>query len=87
MKKRYLGLIVVFVGSCLSLFLFGCKDNKIQFYRESKAQELMNKFSIQQQNKPTVRSGVIILKDNSSKNSSVNFGPSDINFDLPVRIK
>ncbi|MBR3605128.1 MAG: hypothetical protein IKL52_03765 [Candidatus Gastranaerophilales bacterium] len=87
MKKRYLGLIIVFAGVCMSLLLFGCENNKIEFYRESKAQALLNKFSTQQQNKPTVRSGVIILKDDSSKNSTINFGPRDINFDLPVRIK
>lgn len=87
MKKRYLGLIVIFTGVCLSLFLFGCKDNKIQFYRESKAQELMNKFSTQQQNKPSIRSGVVILKDESGYNSNIKFGPGDINFDLPVKIK
>ena len=87
MKKRYLGLIVVFVGVCLSLFLFGCENNKIEFYRESKAQELMNKFAPQQQNKPAIRSGVVILKDDSANNSNIKFGPGDINFDLPVKIK
>lgn len=87
MKKRYLGLIVVFVGVCLSLFLFGCENNKIEFYRESKAQELMNKFSNQQQNKSTIRSGVVILKDDPANSSNIKFGPGDINFDLPVKIK
>ena len=45
MRKRYLGLSIVFVGACMSLFLFGSENKKIEFYRESKAQELMNKFS------------------------------------------
>ena len=87
MKKRYLGLIIVFAGVLMSLFLFGCENNKIEFYRESKAQALMEKFGSQQQNKPTIRSGVVILKDDSSQNSNIHFGPKDINFDLPVKIK
>ena len=86
MNKKTLSVILIMVAVFLSVFLFGCKNNQIKFYRESQAESIINKFS---QNKAHVNksSGMIILRDESNNNSNIKFGPSDLNFDLPVKIK
>ena len=86
MKKRYVSLFILIILIILiSLFLFGCKHETIKFYRESAASSMVNKFAPKKQNaKPN--SGIIILKDETSE-SNINFGPRDINFDMPVRFK
>ena len=87
MRRRFVSCIILMSAIFSSIFLFGCtNNNKIQFYRESKASALMNKFAPQQKAKPAVRSGIIILRDETD-NSTINFGPRDINFDLPVKFK
>ena len=73
----------------ISCILFGCKKDGIKFYRESKVQELMNDFQNQKE-KDTIKksSGIIIYRENSTKNSgnsSINFGPKDLNFDLRIK--
>ena len=82
MKKRLIvvGLFGVVVGSCFCLM--GCKQEKIQFYRESAASNLMNKLNANQSSKPNKAKGVIILKDESYQTDNIRFGPSDINFDI-----
>ena len=83
MKKRYVSLFVLIILT--SLLLFGCKHEAIKFYRESAASSMIDKFAPKKQNaKPN--SGMIILKDETSE-SNINFGPSDINFDMPVKFK
>ena len=84
MNKKKLSLILIFTAVFSSFFLFGCKVEKIQFYRESQAQNLIDKF---QNKKPQVKksSGMIILKDEPNDNFNIRFGPSDINFDLPAK--
>ena len=84
MKKK-IALVFVFGTVFASFFLFGCKNNKIEFYRESQAAKLMDKFSSQQKSRPTTSSGMVILKDDKYSQSSINFGPKDINFDMPSR--
>ena len=85
MKKRYTSLILLcFLGLC-SCFLFGCKHDSIKFYRESAAANVLNKFG-PQKSQAKVKFGVIILKDEANE-SNINFGPRDINFDMPVRFK
>ena len=84
-KLISISLIVVIIGA--GFFLFGCKNQQIQFYRESAASTLIDKFKT---NQPTSSksSGMLIIKDESSSSSQgVKFGPGDINFDMPVRIK
>ena len=75
LERRSIGLV----------FLFGCKHETIKFYRESAATTVINRFAPQKQ-KAKVNAGVIILKDETNE-SNINFGPRDINFDMPVRFK
>ena len=95
MKKDFVkyfafGILIVF-----SVALFGCKHETIKFYRESKVSEVMNKIKNQDGSSGSKKgvlkksSGVIIYKDTSSSGSSggINFGPRDINFDMPIRMK
>lgn len=84
MNKRKFSYIFIVSIVLLSVFLFGCSGDKIQFNRESSAQNLINKFQKQKMNAQK-SSGVLILKDESYKNSNINFGPQDINFDLGVK--
>ena len=84
MSRKKLSLILIFTTVFSSFFLFGCKVEKIQFYRESQAQNIIDKIS----NKKTQikkSSGMIILKDESDDSFNMRFGPSDLNFDLPVK--
>ena len=67
--------------------MLGCKHEQIKFYRESAASNLMNKFNPEKE-KANTPSGMIILKDEkNSSGQNINFGPRDINFDLPIKIK
>ena len=63
----------------------GCKHDTINFYRESSASKLMRSMN---NDKARIQpgSGIIILHDNPS-GLNINFGPKDINFDMPARIK
>ena len=85
MKKRYVSLILISLAILSSVFLFGCKHDTIKFYRESAASTMINKFAPQKSN-VKVNSGIIILKDEVNQ-SNINFGPRDINFDMPHRFK
>lgn len=86
MKKIALGLFLFAIIIGTSLFLLGCNNQKIIFNRESQAGNLLNKFS-QKKQQVNTNSGVIILKDDENKNETIKFGPSDINFDMPIRFK
>ena len=83
MKKRYIALLGIFILG--SLFLFGCKHDTIKFYRESAASSMLSKFGPQKES-VKVNSGIIILKDETNQ-SNINFGPRDLNFDMPARFK
>lgn len=82
MKKRLIvvGLFGVVAGSCFCLM--GCKQQKIQFYRESAASNLMNKLNANQPSKPNKAKGVIILKDEFHQIDNIRFGPKDLIFDI-----
>ena len=80
-NKTFIFTIVLLLFTAL---LFGCKAEKIQFYRESSANALMQKFS--SKNKPTTtNSGIIMLHDENPSGNTINFGPRDVNFDLPIK--
>ena len=85
MSKKKISLILITVAVFSSIFLFGCKVEKIQFNRESAAQSLMNKFSNTSSTQVRKSSGMIILKDESKDNFNIRFGPTDLNFDLPSK--
>ena len=84
MDKKKISIILILLLVSLSLLLLGCKVEKIQFNRESQAQNLLNKIS-NPSNSTQIRksSGMIIIKNESNNNSNTIFGPSDIKFDLP----
>ncbi|MBQ8476195.1 hypothetical protein IJ670_00820 [bacterium] len=87
MKKLAL-IIVCIIVSCMFL---GCKHDAIQFYRESKVSEMMKDLQ-NNQNHTSVKksSGIVIYKDESntpSNTPSLNFGPRDIEFDMPIKFK
>ena len=89
MKKFALVLLCMVVAG----FIAGCANNSIQFKRDSKFSEVMQNFQLPD-NKPKVKrsSGVVIYKDetqNNNKNSNTNsnFGPRDITFDMPIKLK
>lgn len=84
MNKRKFSYIFIISVVLLSVFLFGCSGDKIQFNRESSAQNLINKMKKQNINTQN-SSGVLILKDESNQNSNIHFGPGDLNFDLGVK--
>lgn len=85
MKKRNLSLILIGLVGLSGFFLFGCKHDSIKFYRESAASSVINKFS-NQKPKAKVNAGIIILRDDDNQ-TNINFGPRDINFDMPARFK
>ena len=92
-----LKLLFIFVCVLISFVLFGCKHEKIKFYRESGVQQLMqntkNGTGTSGSNATTTRSsgGIIIYKDNSVNDTtggSANFGPigpKDIDFNLKIK--
>ena len=87
MKKSVLSLFFILIVFCASLFLFGCQNQKIEFNRESAVTSLIKKT-----NNPKTQvkssSGIIILRDEEQTPSiNINFGPRDINFDMPARFK
>ena len=72
-------------------FFLGCKQDSIKFQRESKFSEMVDGLN-KDNPKQTIKksSGVIILKDENTQKqnfNSPNFGPGEINFDLPIKIK
>lgn len=88
MNKRILSIIILLFVLSFSLLLLGCQHEQIKFYRESAASSLINK--IGNTSKPQVKSssGIIILRDeNESSKVNINFGPRDIIFDMPARLK
>ena len=85
MDKKKISLILLSIALLSSIFLFGCKVEKIQFNRESQAQAFVNKLNNKSNTQIKKSSGMIILKDESSNNVNIKFGPSEVNFDLPVK--
>lgn len=69
--------------------LCGCSDTQIQFNRKSSFAEYVKKNNITntKEEKPTATKsrGIVIYKasDSSSQKYNINFGPADINFNLP----
>ena len=86
MNKKVLSVIFLLLALSTSLLLFGCKVEKIQFNRESQVSKLINKVS-DTKPKTNSKSGIIILKDDNESQNTINFGPKDINFDMPIRFK
>ena len=83
-KNKHILYILLF--AFFGALLFGCKHSTIEFYRESKANSLMQKFS-NKKAPASVKSGIIILKDDNYNESNINFGPRDIIFDMPMKLK
>lgn len=77
----------LFVCVLIGISLAGCADQDIKFYRESKFQDLMNNLpQTKSKNKTLNSSGVVIYKSESEDSqNSINFGPKDIEFDLPIK--
>ena len=92
MKKEMIKYSAFGMFIALSLVLFGCKQEGIKFYRESKVSEVMNKFNNNdaKSKKGVLKksSGVIIYKDTSSNSNSggMYFGPGDVDF-MPIKMK
>lgn len=89
---KNLGYIAIILG--FALFLSACsKKQSINFYRESKVKNALDTIKAQTEpKKDTIHksSGIIIYKDNSYQNNSINkkdinFGPKDPNFDIKIR--
>ncbi len=90
MVKKIIRFLFIFFCVLISCVFFGCKNDGIKFYRESKVQELMHDFQKPSEKKDVIKksSGIIIYKDNSgesSKSQGINFGPKDLNFDLRIK--
>ena len=85
MSKKVISILSLFVVVVCSMFLFGCKVEKIKFYRESAASDFLNQIN-EPRKQPKSRPGIINLRDDDSK-FNMNFGPSDLNFDMPMRFK
>lgn len=80
MKKFFQSLFVV-LCILVSCILVGCKQDTIQFHRDSEASKFMKDMKNQNQNGVQKNSsGVIIFKDESSSQGGMRFGPADINF-------
>ena len=88
-ENKKINLLLIIFCVCLSLVLVGCKQDTINFYRESKFQQVMNNLpSVSSSKKKTQvkqASGMLIFKDSSSskKGSGIIFGPKEINFGMP----
>ena len=94
MNKKILVVLIILFCGLMGCVLSGCQGGSIQFYRESKVQKVMKDVLPQQKKDEVVRSsGIVIYKDNTSNNnykngsSEIRFGPKDINFDLPIKMK
>ena len=89
MKKKTIKYIGITFIILFSLILIGCTHQTIEFKRESKFNQVMKNANKNYQNnqKGVLKksSGVIIYKDESNSNSGGGFGPSDINFDMPIK--
>lgn len=91
-KKIFLFILFCGLMCCV---LCGCQKTSIQFYRESSVQKVMKDiFPQQKKDEVTKSSGIVIYRDNTNKNKDssirtkeIQFGPRDINFDLPIKIK
>ena len=84
MNKKKFSCFLIFLSVIMSLFLFGCKTQKIEFYRESEASKLFKK---PQQEKIQKSSGMIIYRagQEETRNVDIQFGPKNIEFDLPSK--
>jgi uncharacterized protein YycO len=78
-----------------SFILSACKHDTINFKPESKVSQMMKNISKNNSSGNSKKSvlkkssGVIIYKDTSNTDNSggVQFGPKEIKFDLPIRMK
>ncbi len=93
MKNNLIRFIFLFICVLIACGLSACQDKTVQsikFYRESKASSLNNN-TRDQKDVLKKSSGVIIYKDNSQKKGpslkTIDFGPKDIDFDLPIKFK
>lgn len=90
MKKRYFAILMLILLIISSLAFYGCKSESIKFYRESAVSKALNSFN-QNDDKWQIKksSGIFIYKDTSYQNNNKGqkFGPADINFDMPIRMK
>lgn len=88
--KRF---IFIFVCVLICSVFCGCQNQDLKIHKETTTETWMKDAKQANQAKGVLKksSGVIIYKENSANGSStfgeVKFGPKDINFDLPARIK
>lgn len=79
----------IFVCVLIGIILCACSTQKIEFKRESAFDKVM-KDAMQQKDSIKQNNNIYIYKYNDNKkidNSSIKFGPKDVNFDLPIKIK
>ena len=83
-------LIFIFVCVIIGIALGGCSNRKIEFNRESAFQKALSGtgFPIKKE-KVKKSKGIYIYSygTEENNNNTNNFGPSDINFDLPIKFK
>ena len=85
--KRF---VLVFLCAVVCCCFLGCTNNTIQIDKESKFSEMMNNLQLPS-SKPKVKrsAGVVIYKEETEQkpkqNTSANFGPGDINFDMKMK--
>jgi len=86
MDKKKISIALLLISVFSSLFLFGCKIEKIQFNRESQAQVLMNRINDNHnQTRIQKSSGMLILKDEPKNDFNIKFGSFGPNFDIPTK--
>ena len=87
--KNFVLICLCVIASC---FFLGCKNDTIKFQRNSSVSEFMQNIGIEQKADIKKSSGIVIYKDESKPEQQINapttnFGPRDINFDMPIRFK
>lgn len=94
MKNNFLKFLLFFIYVLIGFASSGCSQGgKIQFYRESALNQTLGNIK-ESAPKQTITktNGVVIYKDNTNQQNNgqmqgVSFGPKDVNFDLPMKIK
>ncbi len=79
----------IFVCVLIGIILCACSTQKIEFKRESAFDKVM-KDAMPQKDSIKRNNNIYIYKYNDGKkidNSNMKFGPKDVNFDLPIKIK
>ena len=79
----------IFVCVLIGIVACACTVQKIEFKRESAVDKLLKETTVQ---KDSIKKNknIYIYKYNDNKkinNGNMKFGPNDLNFDLPIKIK